>query len=80
MTITKLYLSTAAAPQPSPQPPLAHADLIHHWTFDRDLTDSGTLDRNLIAGAASELTTDCSRLGGGLPSARSRQRPRYSPS
>lgn len=43
----------------------AHADLLHHYTFDSDTSDSGTNGADLVLGTASSLTTSNFRVGSG---------------
>lgn len=46
-------------------PALSPAALIHHWTFDGTLSDSGTGANPLILQANAALDSTCSPLGGG---------------
>jgi hypothetical protein len=62
---TRLYKSLAPVLLAAALPALSPAALIHHWTLDGTLADSGSGAHPLVLRANSALSNDCSPVGGG---------------
>ncbi len=62
---TRLFPSIAALLLAAGTPEATRAALIHHWTFDAGLADSGTGANPLVLRSNASLKNDCSPLGGG---------------
>lgn len=62
---TRLLPSIAALLLAAVTPETTRAGLIHHWTFDSGLADSGSGANPLVLRSNASLKSDCSPLGGG---------------